>query len=62
MTSFRKLMRDSIEERRALTRRYTPAGRGFMFCERHRERYPDTQACPVCLPGQKALPRRRYRR
>jgi nitrite reductase/ring-hydroxylating ferredoxin subunit len=50
MTSFRKLMRDSTEERRALRSRNSPAGTGYLFCNRHQHRFAITAGCPVCSP------------
>lgn len=61
MHSFRSLERDKRNPNRKLGNT-TYGGPGFLFCERHRERYPVTRSCSVCMPGQKPAPRARRRR
>jgi hypothetical protein len=61
MTFSRYLQRDKRFPDRKLGNT-TYGGPGFLFCERHRERYRDTAACPVCVPNQTPPPRRRVRR
>lgn len=58
MSTFRYLQRDKRHPYRKLGNT-SYGGPGYLFCERHRSRYPDSQSCPVCLPGQKPIPRRR---
>lgn len=56
MDSFRRIARDMRIERQARSRSSSPAGCGFLFCEKHRLRYPISKGCTTCVP-----PRGKYR-
>ena len=51
MESFRRIARDMREQRQALTRSSSDAGRGFRFCTRHSLRYAAAKPCPSCFPS-----------
>lgn len=50
MDSFSRIAREMRDQRQALTRTSSPAGRGYRFCSRHRVRYAEASPCPGCFP------------